>query len=82
MKKAILNMMLTVIGLIMAIPVLAQNDDETVERAKKLANPIANLISVPVQYNYDEYSGLNDGAYVSRLNIQRVIPFSFRTRIE
>ena len=44
--------------------------------AKKLANPIASLISVPLQYNYDTYGGANDGARVNRLNIQPVIPFS------
>lgn len=66
---------LAMIGLTLAIPAGAQ-DDEATELAKKLANPIATLISLPLQYNYDEYGGLNDDASVNVLNVQPVIPFS------
>lgn len=46
------------------------------ELAKKLSNPVANLISVPLQYNADFNAGATGKAHISRLNIQPVIPLS------
>jgi hypothetical protein len=61
--------------LMLAHSVTAQTEDAS-ELAKKLANPVASLVSVPFQYNYDENYGPDDKGSVSRLNIQPVIPFS------
>lgn len=59
----------------LATPAWAQDDQET-ELAKKLSNPVASLISVPIQYNHDSYGGPNDGATVDTVVFQPVVPFS------
>lgn len=71
---------LTLAGLMVAVcmSAMAQEPgaDAAVELAKKLANPVAALISVPLQYNYDEFGGANDGASKSVLNVQPVVPLA------
>jgi hypothetical protein len=48
------------------------------ELAKALSNPVAALISVPFQYNYDQTFG-QDG-YRHNLNLQPVVPISISER--
>ena len=59
-----------------SLPVLAQEGDAAAELAKKTQNPIASLISVPFQLNYDRDIGPNEDGKKWQLNIQPVMPFS------
>ena len=72
-----------VLGAALAFPALAQ-DTVTGTRgaaavsqeslAKDLANPVAALISVPFQLNYDQDIGAERGGDRWQLNIQPVLP--------
>ncbi len=65
----------TSIVLALAIPgVVHAQESDADALAKALSNPVAALISVPFQYNYDETFG--DDGYRNTLNIQPVIPVS------
>ena len=73
MKQKIL--LVTLLLVLSSVNAVAYAEDSQADLAKKLSNPIANLISVPMQYNYDKDMSLNDRGERAALNIQPVIPF-------
>jgi hypothetical protein len=50
--------------------------DDTADLAKKLSNPIADLISIPFQFNYNDGIGPAGDGKQGYLNVQPVIPFT------
>jgi hypothetical protein len=72
------NLFVTCICLLALLKINAQKQDD--ELAKKLANPVASLISVPIQNNFDHGIGsLKGSRYV--VNVQPVIPFKLNSRM-
>ena len=75
-RRALLVVVLTATLLGGGAPEVPAQD--SAELAKKLQNPVASLISVPLQSNWDFGIGRTDAMRYT-LNVQPVIPFSLST---
>ncbi len=53
----------------------SEEQDSNTEIAKRLSNPIADLIHLPIQMNYDQDIGPDDDGWRQQTNLQPVIPF-------
>jgi hypothetical protein len=87
MKRRLVRMMMVVVLVCQVAPAIAGAPqaastpaaEESAELARKLSNPISDLVSVPLQFNWEQEIGPYE---LSRfiLNVQPVIPFELSDR--
>jgi len=75
MRKDIVRLpALIIISISLVVPPLVQAADDA-ELAQELTNPIADIMTIPIQMNFDNDIGSNDQGSRITTNIQPVIPF-------
>ena len=83
MKKELLVLLsLVMVSVLFSLALTARAEDmpdarqgSDADLAQELSNPIADLITIPVQMNYDSGIGPQDDGWTLQTNIQPVIPF-------
>jgi hypothetical protein len=71
---------LVLLALIFTSTGLAQTDEQKAELAKQSQNPVANMISLPLQFNFNFGLGEYDRSQMV-INIQPVIPLKLNSKI-
>lgn len=66
--------LLVAIAGLSAYSVAKADADDDSDLAQELTNPVADLVTIPIQVNFDRNIGLNDEGTKTFMNIQPVIP--------
>jgi hypothetical protein len=79
-ERPMKTLLSAVVALVVAATVLcpsvwAQDVDQS-DLAQDLTNPVADLLTIPIQLNYDRNIGLADDGWKLQTNIQPVLPFN------
>ena len=63
------------VGALLALPVAARAEESAADLAQELTDPIADLVTLPIQMNLDRDIGPADDGTKLTTNVQPVIPF-------
>ena len=79
-KRRLIILAVAVMAVTLAVPAGAQEDADTstggqADLAQELTNPLADLLTIPIQMNFDQDFGPADDGWKLQTNIQPVYPF-------
>jgi hypothetical protein len=76
MKRRLVNVVLCLAVMLAALPAIAAEEDSDTQLAKQTQNPVADLISIPIQSNFNfNYGPDRDKSQIVN-NIQPVVPIN------
>jgi len=76
-KRTLLNLaIITLFSITAAQAEKWEKESSEAELAQELTNPVADLITVPIQINFDNNIGPSDDGSKMQINVQPVIPFN------
>jgi len=68
------------LAIALALPIAAHAQSNDAELAQELTNPIADLVTIPIQMNFDSGIGPADDGTQIRTNVQPVIPLELNEK--